>query len=237
MPRYRVLDRLPGLAQRVREEILAMVSSGDLKPGDRLPAERSLAQKLGVSRNVVREALRSLASMNVVDIRQGSGAFVSSLDIDSLIAPLEYAVALDQAALEHLAEARLVLEPAIASLAAERATEGDVAALRAIVRDSRVLVDDPDRFVEADVTLHRKIVEIARNPVLGRVIESLGRLIRASHEFTTTSGAIRVQAARDHDRVVETLAARDAAGAAAAMRDHLMHVESVLVSRLDGDRS
>lgn len=205
-----------------------MVSAHELTAGQQLPAERVLAERFQVSRNVVREALRSLAAMNVLEIRHGIGVFVASLDIDSLVEPLEFALTLEKGTFESLTEARLLLEPGIAALAAARASKRDIAVLRRLLEDSEASVAEPTLFLATDIALHNHVVGMSRNPVLALVVQGLGRLARASRELTNASPAMRAQAVVDHGEIVRAIGKREAADAEHAMRVHLEHVREAL---------
>src|SRR5690606_8537975 len=114
--------------------IKGMILDGRLRPGDQLPSERALSEALGVSRPTVREAIRSLQAMNIVETRHGAGTFVSSLSVEELLRPLQFALALSDFAMEHLFEVRLMLEPGAAELAAERASDDEIEELRECAR-------------------------------------------------------------------------------------------------------
>jgi DNA-binding FadR family transcriptional regulator len=225
---YKPLKRGDGLAKQVSEQILEMIADGDLEPGDRLPPERTLAGQLGVSRNVLREAVRSLASLNVLEVRHGAGVFVGSLEIADLIEPLEFAVTLERSAVRALLEARLALEPGIARLAAERIAPEEIVELHRLVRESDEHEEDPARFLEIDVELHGRILAAADNPFLTRIMQSVGRLARTGREFTNPSPRMREVAMRDHHEIVAALQRGDPEAAETAMRRHLSHVASTL---------
>lgn len=225
---YQPVVRSGGLPNRVKKQLFEMISSGRLGPGDRLPAERELARQLGVSRNVVREALRSLVDMNILEARQGAGVFVASLDIESLIEPLQFVVSLERTTLRKLVEARLVIEPGIAELAAQRGSDADRAALHALLDESIRSSRAPQHFLEIDVKLHGRIVQMAGNPFLARIMDSLGSLARSSREFTNAVPAMREAAQVDHERIVAAVQARDGAAARAIMHEHLEHVAATL---------
>jgi GntR family transcriptional repressor for pyruvate dehydrogenase complex len=218
------LGRPDGLAERVQSRILALIREGSLAPGHQLPAERALSEQLGVSRTVVREALRSLASMNILDIRHGAGVFVASLDLPSLIEPFEFAVSIDLTAISQVAEARLVLEPGLAQLAAERADESSVMRLRELVSEVGAHVGDPPRFVEADLAFHSEIRRLANNSFLSRFMESLAELARTSRSLTNPIPNVRQKTVHDLRRIAEAIAHRDGVGAAEAMRNHVEHI-------------
>lgn len=223
---YEQVPRRAGLANTVKVQLLAMISAGQLAPGDRLPPERELAMELGVSRNVVREALRSLMDSNILQARQGAGVFVTALDVESLMEPLEFVFSLERAALQSLVAARLVIEPGIAALAATHATDEDLRAVDALVEHSGR--DDPSQLLEHDIELHGRIVRMAGNPFLTRIMESLGHLTRSSRDFTNSVPRMRRAAQADHERIVAALCARDPEAARAAMHEHLEHVAATL---------
>lgn len=222
---YGSVSRPDSLPYRVKTQILDMVRAGQLKPGDRLLPERDLAVEMGVSRNVVREALRSLVDANVLVSRQGLGVFVASLDINSLIEPLDAVLSLENVALRSLAKARLVIEPGIAALAATNVTDADLDGLKALLDESHAVAeDDAGRFLEADIALHAEILRIADNPFLTRIMLSLSRLARTSREITNSVPLMRHTSVADHERIVAALRTRDPHGAREAMQTHLENV-------------
>jgi len=236
---YEKIARHDGLPNRVRSQLLQMIAAGNLTPGDRLPPERELAAEMGVSRNVVREAIRSLVDSNVLESRQGAGVFVASLHVESLIEPLEVVLALERSTLHSLAQARLVIEPGIAGLAAEHGSEQDIRELETLLEKERERgPEDSARTMELDVELHGRLVRMTDNPFLVRIMESIGRLARSSREFTNSMPRMREMAQADHERIVAAIRARDAEGARAAMREHLQHVAQTLAEEsLVGEES
>ena len=226
---YERVTRDDGLPNRVRIQLVQMIASGVLNPGDQLAPERELATVMGVSRNVVREAVRSLVDSNVLETRQGAGVFVRALDIESLIQPLELVLALESSTLHSLAQARIVIEPGIAALAAQHGTDEDMALLDKLIEEERANVPgDSERLKEIDGELHGRLVRMAGNPFLVRIMESIGQLARSSREFTNSIPAMREAAQRDHERIVAAVRVRDAAAAEEAMRSHLEHVAATL---------
>ena len=165
---FEPITRTDGLPNKVRSQLLQMIAAGQLAPGDRLKPERELASELEVSRNVVREAIRSLVDANVLESRQGAGVFVASLHVESLIEPLELVLALEKATLHSLAQARLAIEPGIAALAAQHASDEDLAALEALIEESGASAPEDSEGLRAiDIELHARVGPDDRQPVPG----------------------------------------------------------------------
>ena len=204
--------------------IREMILSGRLRPGDRLPPERELSEALRISRPTVRESIRSLVAMNILESRHGSGTFVASLDTRTLLEPLTFVLALASRTLEDLFEARLLLEPRLAALAAERADRRDVDALRACAADAAARQDDPDAFAGLDARLHRLLALACHNDVLVTLLDSVAALSVRGRGLTARLAGWARQAVEDHAELVEAVAARDPDRAGAAMTAHLRHV-------------
>src|SRR2546430_9607739 len=123
------------ISEAIVRQVKAMIAEGRLKSGDQLPPERDLAQKFVVSRTSVREALRALESLGLIEIRPGEGTFVRGVSVESLIEPLALAMLSHREAIGELFEARRLLDPAIAALAARRATPEELAEMERILED------------------------------------------------------------------------------------------------------
>ena len=170
LPRSNNSDRITG---QIRE----LIVSGELSPGDRLPAERILAQQFGVSRATIREAVSALVALNLLDSRIGDGTYVNE-DLSAVLRPLALAVALSPDLEQDLHEARLQLEPAIASMAAKRATPEDLDRLLVRIRAMEAALGDPTRLAEADFEFHIELARSAHNHVFIAVIEGLQSMLR-----------------------------------------------------------
>jgi GntR family transcriptional regulator, transcriptional repressor for pyruvate dehydrogenase complex len=217
-----VRDPLP---EQIANRLVALISERQLRPGDRLPPERELAVTMGVSRASLREALRALSLIGVTEMRQGAGNYVASLDSATLMRPLGLVLALSDAGFNELFEARKLVEPKLAALAAERATEAEIARLVECVEASAAGIGDDEAFMRADLELHGIIAAASRNEILERVVGSLAGLGVASRMATTHLEGMQARVVRDHRRIAEAVAARDAAAASAAMLAHLEDVE------------
>ncbi|MDG6103357.1 FadR family transcriptional regulator [Dactylosporangium aurantiacum] len=216
------LRRTSAAADAARS-IQQMIVDGRLAPGQRLPPERELSELLGISRPTLRETIRSLVGLNILESRHGAGTFVAALDTATLLEPMQFVMALNERTIGELFEARLLLEPALAALAAQRATPGQAAAMRAAITGA-----DP---VEADVPLHRLVAEASGNALLTAMLESLSTLGRSSRSITAARPGVRRRTAEDHEAIVAAVERRDPDAARAAMTAHL---ERIAAAARDG---
>jgi DNA-binding FadR family transcriptional regulator len=218
---FQPLARRTYVAEAIRT-IKDMILDGRLAPGQRLPPERSLSEALGVSRPTVREAIRSLQAMNILESRHGAGTFVASLSVDELLRPLQFALSLAAGGLEHLFEVRLLLEPGAAALAAERATPEQVAGLRdCVARAAAEAIDDADAMLRLDMELHQRIVDASDNPLLQHLLAATVALGEESRAYTVQLPGVRPRTVVEHRAIVEAIADGDAAAARAAMAAHI----------------
>jgi GntR family transcriptional repressor for pyruvate dehydrogenase complex len=227
---FRALPPRSTLPEEIADRLLNLIRDQELRPGDRLPAERELARRLGVSRPVLREALRALALMKVVDIRQGTGTYVTSLEPRQLISHLDFAFSSDTVALAKVFEARRVVESGNVRFAAQRLSDADLGRLAELLGELRDSLDDPQRFSELDIAFHDTICAAADNFMLAQFMTIIDTLGRVSRQRTGGRREVREVAADDHGRILEALRAHDPDSAERAMRGHLDHVEAALVA-------
>lgn len=229
--RFAVVPRST-LPEEIANRLLMQIREQELRPGDKLPAERQLAEMMVVSRPVLREALRALALMRVVDIRQGDGTYITSLEPRQLISHLDFVFSKDSVALVQLLEARRVVEVGNVRLAATRVTDEAIAELERLVAGLAASIDDPERFSELDIEMHVAVCTAADNFLLLQFMNIVSTLGRFSRERTGGRRTVRDGALRDHRRLLDALRARDPDAAERAMLDHLDHVEEELRSAL-----
>jgi len=226
-PRFAVVDRST-LPEEIAARLLDLIKAEQLRPGDKLPPERELAAEMHVSRPVLREALRALAIMNVVEIRQGAGTYITALEPQQLVSHLEFVFSKDPVALSQVIETRRIVEVGNVRLAAQRITPDEVADLEQLLRRLRAAVDDAAAFAELDIAFHDAVCEAAGNFLLVQFMRIIDTLGKVSRERTGAAGAARRRALRDHEAILAALRAKDPAAAAAAMEAHLAHVEAAL---------
>lgn len=212
------------LAERVANRLLDLVRTRNLKPGDMLPPERELALLMQVSRPSVREAVRGLQLLGVLKARQGSGVFVSSLEVDDLLAPLQMVLTLNAENAPALHEARMLIDGEIARLAAVSLAGPELHRLREMLEVQRGLLADPIGFRVSDTEFHRTIADATCNPFLQRISLSLYVLGMEFRHVAATIPGVLARSLADHEAIVAALAARDPEAAAAAMRTHMQSI-------------
>lgn len=217
-------------------QLKAMIMSGDLKPGDRLPRESDLARNLGLSRSSLREAVRALSLVRILDVRQGDGTYVSSLAPHSLLDALSFIVDFhhDDSVLD-LLEVRRILEPAATARAAARITDAGIAELESILAGTTAQ-SPVEEIVQADAEFHRAIVAAAGNPVLVSVLESIsGPTQRARIWRGITQQDALERTLAEHRAIFNTIKNRDPDLASLHATIHIAGVEDWLRRSLDRD--
>jgi GntR family transcriptional repressor for pyruvate dehydrogenase complex len=207
------------------DKIKGMIVSGELAPGDRLPREADLARRLGLSRSSLREAVRALSLIRILDVRRGDGTYVTSLEPSLLLDALTFVVDLHQdRSVLALMEARRLLEAEAAALAAQRIEPGQLAELRRLL-DAMRASSTIEELVQNDLAFHRTIADAAGNPVIAKLLDSLsGPTIRARVWRGITQGGAMDRTIAEHTAIVDALEHRKADVARAWM---IVHVASV----------
>jgi DNA-binding FadR family transcriptional regulator len=217
------------LTDEAIHKIKEMIVSGELRPGDRLPKEADLADRLGLSRNSLREAVKALSVIRVLDVRQGDGTYVTSLDPGLLLDAMSFVVDFhrDDTVLQFL-EVRRILEPAAAAMAAQRMTEGEIATLRTLLDG---LGGEPtiDALVANDLEFHRQIAAGAGNDVLCSLIDSLsGPTTRARIWRGLTQESAVARTREQHAAILDAIASRQPELARSWATVHVAGVEEWL---------
>lgn len=220
---------MAGSSDRAIARIRDLIVEGELPPGQRLPPEKELAEALGVSRNALREAVKALELVRVLDARQGDGTYVTSLEAPVLSEALAFILDLhrDDSLLE-IFEVRRMLEPRAAALAASRI---DDATLR--ILDDAVAAVDPagsvDDLVAHDLTFHRTISAASGNGHLAGLLDALnGATVRARTWRGVTQGDVVQVTVAEHRGILEALRAHDAEGTRALAEQHIEGIEAWL---------
>lgn len=189
------------IGERIRE---LLVERG-LKPGDRLPPERQLAAEFGIARSSLREGLRRLVDLDILNARQGSGTYLATVDLVDLM------------------EVRLRLEPYAASLAAQRRSATQLGEMEELVAQMEP-TDDPTSFAVLDLRLHELVVRSAASPALLVVHSALTDLLQYSRANTSPDPALRAATSMRHARLLDAVRAQNSEAAQEEMRRHLSEV-------------
>lgn len=223
----------PIKSTRIYEEIVRqvkqLIAEGRFKSGDRLPPERELAEKFVVSRTSVREALRALESLGLIDIRPGEGTFVREVSIDALVGPLALVMTSQREAIGELFEARRVLEPVIAALAASRATPDEVQEMERILEDQAREIAAGRTGLAQDAAFHAAIGTAAHNRAITRLVHAIMDLLTQSREESLNTPGRPTRSHEDHRRILDAVHRRDSQGARQAMLEHIGAVEELVV--------
>ncbi|MCX7301908.1 MAG: FadR/GntR family transcriptional regulator [Rhodobacterales bacterium] len=212
------------VAEMVARRILDMVTARALKPGDQLPPERDLAESLGVSRPSVREAIRGLSILGVVRSRQGGGAYITNLDADAILGPIQFFLSLEDVNIRELYDARSLIESDVARRAAIAMTDDQLDALSTILAAQMETLSDARAFRLSDFAFHEAIWTGCGNSFLKRIGESLNVLGLEFRKRASETEGVLDRSYRDHCRLLDALRARDAEGAAKAAELHMQNV-------------
>ncbi|MFY9676391.1 MAG: FadR/GntR family transcriptional regulator [Terriglobales bacterium] len=225
-PFYRAV-KTSRLFEQIVQQVEDSILRGELKPGDQLPAERDLAQRFGVSRTAVREAVKTLSEKGLVEAYSGRGTFVIDRTSHAIRQSLDLMIRINQrGGPADLTELRQVIEPEIAALAAPRIDEQLLATMREAVATMDRSLQDPDAYVEADLDFHLALAEAVGNPLILSLLDSIVGLLRQhrSRIFRVDGGPERGQV--HHKQILAALEKHDPDKAREAMRAHLKQVSA-----------
>ena len=226
-----------GVAQSVVNRILDLIRTGMLRAGDRLPSERDLIDILDISRPSLREALRALSILGVVDTRRGGGAYVTNLEARTLLAPLDFFLALSEANLTDAFDSRRVVELEIVRKAAGKATADDIDDLNGMLVAHKKVLSDPVAFRILDSRFHARLSATAGNVVLERIAYGLYNMGLDVRRRATKNLSLIRRSLGEHTRIVRSIEAHDPVEAVAAMSLHLDHIETSTRRVIEEDRT
>lgn len=223
--------------EEIVDQIKTMIMENNLSPGDRLMAERQLAEQLCVGRSAVREAIRTLETMGIVEIRPGEGTFVREVDNRSFTNIISFVLATEKGTVKELVELRKILEVQIAGLAALRHTRDDLDNLEKHLKHMQENIHSAELSRLADAGFHYAIAEAAQNSLVVRMLESVSEAMRESVQenrraLYATPGAPE-RLLREHTLIYEAIAAGSEDDAKKYMYDHLRRAEAALLGLMD----
>lgn len=224
------------VVSEVAERLLAYFTSGEIAPGTRLPAERTLAASLGVGRSAVREALAALEILGIVVVRPGSGTYLRDGVSELLPRTLSWGLMLGAPRTRELVELRGGLEVQAAQLAAQRISNEALDRMQANLDTMEQSLDDLKAFVEADAAFHREIAASSGNQVLEELLQSIRSLLRIWVDRALTDEGHAAAALAEHTEIFRALKSRDDAAVTATMRSHMKTAARRLLAGYDADR-
>ncbi|MHB0857992.1 MAG: FadR/GntR family transcriptional regulator [Anaerolineae bacterium] len=217
------------LYQQVADRIQALIVDESLHPGQKLPSERELAERLGVSRPVVREAVRSLAVRGLVTVKPGCGTYIRQLSFRDAAAPIELFFRLQQGAdsLSKLYEIRRMMEIEIAGLAAERAADEDLAAMQEAIDRLVSATDDAEGATQDDVAFHLALAAATHNELFGLLLEPIADMLAAAIHISYLANGAAEAGVNHHRAVLAGVRAHDPEQARQAMREHIRESQAL----------
>lgn len=217
---FEQVAREPRLSDKVADMMLETILSERLKVGDRLPSERELGEQFGVSRTVVREAVRALVAKGVIEVRSGSGLRVAAVNASAVSESMRLFLRGGELDFEKVHEVRKLLEVHLAGLAAERATPTDLEALREVHERMTTEVGDVESAARDDLEFHRAVARATQNELYLVLMDSIGNSLIDIRRENLGSGSATMTLAQ-HGAILEAIERHDADAAREAMRAHL----------------
>jgi GntR family transcriptional repressor for pyruvate dehydrogenase complex len=209
------------VAEEVADRIRVLMLDGTFPAGEPLPSERHLAERFGVSRGSIRDALRTLETIGLLETRHGQGTFPHELSVDRLVAPLASVMAYRSDLQDELLDVRRMFEPAVARAAAQRATEEDLADLERILDAQRQKLKDEQLAIVEDTAFHAILARATRNRVVMSIMATLNDLLVASRTESLNQKGRPGRSIEGHEAVVAALRRHDADAASRAMYNHI----------------
>jgi GntR family transcriptional repressor for pyruvate dehydrogenase complex len=238
IPYQRIGGQRETLSQQFAEQILDLIASRNLHPGDMLPSQQELCEKFGVSRTVVREGLQLLAGLGVVRISQGVRAQIIKTDPSAISAMLRISAGGGAKGMDNLLTVREILEPEIAARAARLATAEHIARMQAAIDLMQQTLDDPEQYIIHDNAFHIALAKATANDLLMDIISPIVSLLQEMRRVSVTVEGASERAQSYHRAILQQVVARDPDGARRKMQEHLAQVRGELTAAhevLEGD--
>ncbi len=232
--KYKPIGPQKKLYKNIVSQVREMIISGTLKKGDRLPSERDLANQFGVSRTAVREAIKSLSEIGLVDIMVGRGTFVANNTADRIVESVDLLLNVEQVKMEDLHYARNVLEMPIARLAARNCTDENIKQLSSLLDQMESNQKHTKKFIDADTEFHVELARATGNSAFVVLIQAIIQILKRERTYSLNFQDQTTVALEHHKEILELVKQKDEKGAEKAMKSHLDDVQHVLISIKDG---
>jgi DNA-binding FadR family transcriptional regulator len=205
--------RRGSIVEEIIELFKEKLMAGELRPGERLPSEKQLTEQLGVGRTALREAIRMMSALGVIDVRQGEGSYITNDPSSSLLDPLVFAVLLKTGANQDLLELRTTLQIAYCELAAEKASQEDLVRIEQAAQEfeeiSRSNMLDTDRLTDADLNFHYLIIESTHNPLVAKICKTVEYLFFTSIRSTISTEEGLSWGIKGHRNILQAIKDKD----------------------------
>lgn len=222
--------RKKSVPEAIVNELKSLIDSGHIVPGSKLPGERELARMLNVSRPSLREALRALRLLGIVENRQGDGTYLASSK-KWPIEPFSIMLSIKRGALLDIFEARESIENTSAGLAALRRDEDDLKEMEKTLKKMRLNLNNPDGYIKYDLDFHKAVISATKNPVFEDLMDKIYNLIIATSDSSRKypSELYKEQNYRQHEIIYEYIKAAQPEMAIKAMADHMRRIKAQLL--------
>lgn len=224
---FRSIGNKVRLVDQVVEEIQRLIILGRLEPGTKLPAERELAERIGVSRTVVREAVHVLVTKGLLTTKHGVGTIVRQTSPENITESINWLLRTHNISLDDLHQVRSILEVENVRQATLQATREDIAQLKRILEEMGQAVGEAETFADKDAEFHSALAGMTHNPLLLVLLDSISDLIREVRLSVSGYPHLFSTVMPDHRRILERVEARDVEGACQAMLLHLEHARQI----------
>lgn len=236
---FKKINREATLSSKVEEQIREAIRQNVFVPGDKLPGEIQLAERFGVSRTAIREALRMLAGRGMVEIRKGSGIYVSEFDVENVVDPFFHLLQLKcgDTSMIHLIHVRLFIEPELAKLAALNYDDNDVKNLKISLDNMFKCKDNMQKMIIHDIKFHRQIASATENPILPLIMEPIYELMYRFISNTYQQSQASELALHYHSEIYQAIVDNDGEKAFENMKAHLQIAEDHAKKREEAESS
>jgi len=216
------------------ERLLGMIQRGELKEGQKIPSERSLAVSFGVSRNCIRQAIQTLSERHILEGRRGDGTYVTRPDETALMESFALVIQAKRDLIREILEFRMLMEPQIAFLAARNINREELDRLKIIICDQerRILAGKED--AELDEAFHLGLVAASKNRIIKQVMDMMNEILGVSRSESLWNETRRKASIFGHLKIIDALESRDADMAFAAMKEHLRAIGQIVLAGVEG---
>lgn len=213
------------LYENIIDQLVSLIKDGTLKPGDKLPAERKLAEDLNVSRTAIREALRSLETMGYLSSKVGGGTYINKITLGNVMSPFSTMLSQNKKLIAELLEVRMLLETEIARLAARRITPFKIKSIQKTIDDMRTEVSAGGTGIAYENGFHNALAVASENEAMKLILDMCGDLLSKTREATLSIKGQPQSSLKDHESIFEAVRQGDGELAARRMKQHLIDAQ------------